>query len=118
MIEKRDVAVSIILSIITCGIYKIYWFIKLNDDICVLNEDYDETSGGIAFLFSILTCGIYTLYWMYKMGDKLDNVAFKNGSAQQSRGIVYLLLSIFRLSIISYALMQDFINKTVESTLS
>ena len=117
MVQKRDVAMSIILSIITCGIYSIYWFIKLNDDICALNGDSNETSGGMAFLFSLITCGIYLFYWMYKMGDKLDNIALSKGMEQKSRGIVYLVLSILGLSIVSYALMQDTVNKTIGNDL-
>ena len=31
-INKRNLAVSIILSIVTCGIYGIYWFVVLTDD--------------------------------------------------------------------------------------
>lgn len=112
-IQRRDIAVAIILSIITCGIYGIYWFIKLNDEINYLAGDTGATTGGVAFLLSLITCGIYGLYWMYKMGEKLDNVALSQGRPASSRPIVYLLLSIFGFSIISYALMQDSINKSI-----
>lgn len=30
MIQQRNIAVCIILSIVTCGIYGIYWFIVLS----------------------------------------------------------------------------------------
>lgn len=113
MIQKREIAVAIILSIITCGIYGIYWFIKLNDEINQLNGDTNDTTGGMAFLFSLITCGIYAIYWMYKMGDKLDKIAQNHGMPTSSRGIVYLVLSIFGLGIVSYALMQDTINKVI-----
>lgn len=113
MVQKREIAVAIILSIITCGIYGIYWFIQLNDEINSLNGDANDTTGGMAFLFSLITCGIYSYYWMYKMGDKLDCIAQKRGLPSSSRGIVYLVLAIFGLGIVSYALMQDSINKTI-----
>lgn len=114
MIQKREVAVAIILSIITCGIYGIYWFIKLNDEINALDNDTTATTGGMAFLFTLITCGIYELFWMYKMGDKLDSLSVQKGYAQSSRGILYLILAIFGLGIVSYALMQDTINKLIE----
>ncbi len=113
MLEKRSVAVAVILSLITCGIYGIYWFIKLNDEVNELAADKDAPSGGVAFLLSLITCGIYQLYWMYKMGDKLDNVFAKKGESSQSRGILYLILSLFGFGIVSYALMQDSINKAI-----
>ena len=111
MLQKRDVGLAIVLSILTCGIYEIYWFIKLNDDINYITNSQHDTSGGVAFLLSLVTCGIYSYFWMYKMGSKLDDFAVARGYAPGSRGIVYLLLTFFGLGIVSYALMQDSINK-------
>ena len=112
-VKRREIAPAIIFSIITCGIYGIYWFIKLNDEINYLANEPDATSGGMAFVFSLISCGIYGIYWMYKMGEKLDGVAVSQGRPAQSRGILYLILSIFGLGIVSYALMQDSINKSL-----
>lgn len=110
MIQRREIAVCIILSIVTCGIYGIYWFICLTDDTNYIAGRQD-TSGGMAFLFTLLTCGIYSLYWMYKQGEKLDNVKTAHGMPSSNSGILYLILAVFGLSIVSYALMQDSINK-------
>lgn len=115
MIEKRNIATAVILSIVTCGIYGIYWFIKLNDEINSLSGNTNDTSGGMAFLFTLITCNIYGLYWMYKMGEKLDVVYAGKGMPTQSRGMLYLVLSLFGFSIISYALMQDSINKSLDT---
>lgn len=114
MVQRREIVTAIILSIVTCGIYGIYWFIKLNDEINYLSGNTNDTSGGVAFLLSVITCNIYGLYWMYKMGEKLDTVYVGKGLPTQSRGILYLILSLFGFSIISYALMQDSINTAIE----
>jgi len=111
MVEKRGVAVAIILSIVTCGIYGIYWFIKLTDEVNIINGTPNDTSGGMAFVYSLITCGIYAYFWMYKMGEKLDNICAYRGLPTQSRGILYLVLTFFGLGIVSYALMQDSVNK-------
>lgn len=108
-IEKRNIAVAVILSIVTCGIYGIYWMIKINDEVNQLAGEYEATTGGMVFLFSLITCGIYGLYWLYKMGERCDVIKGVNGSS----GILYLLLGIFGFSIISYCLIQDTINKAV-----
>lgn len=107
---KRNIALSIIFSIITCGIYSIYWMIKMNDEVNELAGETGATSGGMVFLFSLITCGIYSYYWLYKMGERCDTIKNKQGSSS----IVYLILGIFGLSIISYCLIQDSINKAVE----
>lgn len=108
-ITPRSIPVCVILSIVTCGIYGIYWMIKLNDEINMLANEPGATSGGIVFLLSIVTCGIYGLYWQYKMGERCDRIKGTAGSS----GILYLILAIVGFSIVGYCLMQDTINKAV-----
>lgn len=115
MIERRSIALCIILSIVTCGIYGMIWFVWLNDDTNKVAEEPNPTSGGIALLLTIVTCGIYGLYWAYKQGEKLDAVAVKRGMPAGSKSILYLVLSLFGLGIIAYALMQDELNKYADS---
>lgn len=112
MVQKRNIAVCIILALVTCGLYSIYWMICLTDDANQV-AGTNDTSGGMVFLFSLLTCGIYGLYWMYKQGEKLDMAKNEHGIPSSNSGILYLILGIFGLGIISYALMQDSINKLV-----
>ena len=114
--EKRNIAVSIILTIVTCGIYGIYWFIMLTDETNKFTDNpQQETSGGVAFLLTLVTCGIYGIYWAYKQGEKLDNASVKSGMTNGSRGILYLVLSLVGFSIVAYALMQDSINKLIDA---
>lgn len=110
MVQRREIAVCIILSLITCGFYSIYWFICLTDDTNYITG-HQDTSGGMAFLLSLITCRIYSLYWMYKQGEKLDNAKTAHGIPSSNSGILYLVLDVFGFGIVSYALMQDSINK-------
>lgn len=112
-IERRELVTAIILSIVTCGIYGIYWMIKLTDEIGIVHGTPGMPSGGTAFLLTIVTCGIYGFIWAYKMGEKLDQIYAARGVPPQSRGVLYLVLSLFGLSIVSYALMQDSLNKVL-----
>ena len=79
MIQKRDIVVSIILSLVTCGIYNIYWFVVMTDDVKNVANDNNLASGGLAFIFTLLTCGIYGFYWAYKMGELMKTAQEKNG---------------------------------------
>ena len=110
MVQQRNIALCIVLSIVTCGIYGIYWFICLSNDANTVSRT-NGTSGGTAFLLSLVTCGIYSFYWMFKQGEKLDAAKTAKGMPSSNSGIIYLVLAIFGLGIISYALMQDSINK-------
>ena len=107
MLQKRNVAMAIVLSIVTCGIYSLYWFIKLTDEMNFVTGTQQDTSGGVALLLTIVTCGIYGYYWAWKQGDKLDKYYGTHGS----RGVLYLILNFIGLGIVSYALIQDEINK-------
>lgn len=88
--QSRSIAVAVILTIITCGIYGIYWMIQLNDEINFLSGEPQATSGGMVLLFTLLTCGVYGLYWNYKMGERVDRIKGTYGNS----GILYLILSL------------------------
>jgi len=108
-ISHRSIALAIIFSIITCGIYTLYWLYKMNDNINQLAGDDNATSGGLVILFSIITCGIYSWYWYYKMGQKMDTV-----SGTDSNKILFIVFAIIGLGIVNLAIMQDFVNKEIE----
>lgn len=111
MITKRNIAVCIILSIVTCGIYGIYWMICLANDANTAAGEPNGTSGGMVVLFTIITCGIYHLYFVYKQGEKLDVARQRRNIPGSGGGVLYLILSILGLAIVAYALMQDELNK-------
>ncbi len=109
MIQERNVVVCILLSIITCGIYGIYWFICLTND-ASYSAETPEFSGGKAFLFTILTCGIYGFYWYYKMGKTLAQAGAKKGVNIADNSVLYLILGLFGLGIVNYCIMQSDLN--------
>ncbi len=110
VIQKRDIVVAILLSIITCGIYGLYWMVVMTDDANKVSGD-NKTSGGMALLFSIITCGIYGLYWNYKMGEKMYQAGNKYGMDIANNSVLYLILSVFGLTIVNYCLIQSDLNK-------
>lgn len=112
-IQKRELLVAILLTIVTCGIYGIYWFVVLTDETNRITNQPEATSGGLALLFSIITCGIYYFYWSYKMGEKVDTI---KGTPNGSSSILFLILSIFGLGFVNYIIAQDAINNLVAST--
>ncbi|MCD8094929.1 MAG: DUF4234 domain-containing protein [Ruminococcus sp.] len=99
------------LSLVTCGIYGLYWLYCLTEDSNKISNEPNPTSGGMVILLSIVTCNIYLWYWMYKRGEIIDNYNLQRGLPPSSNSIIYLLLSIFGFSIISYCLLQNELNK-------
>ena len=111
MIQRRNIALYIVLTLVTCGIFGLYWLVVLNNDCNNAAAISDGTSGGVVILLSIVTCGIYGLYWYYKMGQNLDIALQNRGRVPSNKSVILLVLSIFGLGIVSSALIQDDLNK-------
>ena len=88
---------------------KLVMMIKMNNEINQLADEPNATSGGMVLLFTLITFGIYKLYWLYRMGERCDRI-----KGTSSTEILYVVLGIFGLDIIDYALIQDTINHAVE----
>ena len=73
-IEERDFWLAMLLSIVTCGIYGIYFFYVMNEDVNELcKKDGKENMNYIlVLLLSFVTCGIYYFVWLYQQGDRLQ----------------------------------------------
>ena len=114
MVEKRDIALAIVLSFITCGIYGIYWFVVLTNDVKTVSDDKDLASGGVAFLLTLITCGIYGIYWAYKMGELVKKAQEKKKVPVSDNAVLYLILQLLGLGIVNYALIQSDLNNMVK----
>lgn len=107
--KNRSVGVGILLTFITCGIYGLYWFYVLTDEVNYAHGEQD-TSGGMALVLNIITCHIYGIYWAYRMGEKIDKIKTESGFASSNTGVLYLLLVIFGFDFIVFALIQNELN--------
>ena len=112
---QRNIAVAIILSIVTCGIYAIVWLVNIANDLNEAAEVPGATSGGMVVLLTIVTFGIYGIYWCYKAGQYVNTAESRRGiPTDSSASVIYLVLSIFGLGIVVYALAQNELNKIAE----
>ena len=110
-IPRRSVGLCIVLSIVTCGIYGLYWLYCMAEDANPLISRANAASGGMVLLFSIITCGIYEYYWLYRSGEDLDRLRVDRGGLPGHLGLLYLLLAICGVGIISFALLQSELNE-------
>ena len=112
---KRSLPLAIVLSFVTLGVYAFYWIYALTEDAHAAAGERTTASGGMVILFSLLTCGIYSLYWLYKMGETIIMAKQKRGMAVDTNlPIIYLVLALFGLGIVSYALMQNALNDIID----
>ncbi len=105
-IEQRNIALWIVLTVVTCGIAGFVWLYYINEDMQkIADDDFNMGSGSVVLL--ALICNIFTCYWAYKMGSRLD---LFHRNMNGSKNILYLVLCILGLNIITFALIQDELN--------
>ncbi len=110
-IAGRSIALAVVLSIITCGIYGLYWMYCIVTDLNTASGETEDTGAGMVLLLSIVTCNIYFIYWSYKAGDKVNRVRAMNGQYQDtSLNILYLVLTLVGFSIVTMGLIQNELN--------
>ncbi len=87
-LKFRSPILIILFSMITFGIYGIYFVIKVTDEMhATVNSEW-RTPGINVFLFSIITFGIYNIYWLLKMSEKAALVTKDN------KGLMIIILLI------------------------
>lgn len=114
MLKERNIGIAIILSLITCGIYYLYWIYAVTNEVGHLNESPNFT-GGKTILFGIITCGIYFLFWFYQLGGQIAGVQAKKGLPQKDEGLMYVILAVFGMGLISLAIAQSNVNELVRN---
>lgn len=97
MKEDRSFVVILLLSIVTCGIYGLYFmYTAINDLNQAFEGDGQESpSFGMWLLLTIVTCGIYDIYWWYKQGNRMQMSGMSRyGLTIQESGAIYLILTL------------------------
>ena len=108
-VTQRSIATSILLSLLTCGIYGLFWFYSLLSDLYRLTNQ--DGKAGIDILFIILTGGIYGIYLNYAMGKMLYVVRNQGNLPEKDDSALFLLLGIVNLGIINYSIVQSDFNQ-------
>ena len=106
-IIERSIPMNIILSIVTCGFYGLYWFITLTDDSNIASNEPSPMSGGMALGLTLITCGLFGIYWAFNLGQKMDRINNTSGSYN----IIFLLLSLFGFGFVAFIIAQSDLNK-------
>lgn len=108
-VKKFSFIAVLLLGILTCGIYHLYFLYRTTEDYNQLADKYKEqriTSFFVAFLLSFVTCGIYMIYWIYKYMELAINIATKKGARLTVSSpaiflIIYLFIPIFPIYLMT-----------------
>jgi len=108
-IEERNIGLAIVLTLITCGIYGIYWQYKVFEESRIISGTTDDGSAGMDIVLSIITCGIYLFYAVYKSGQRIYQAQVAQGENATDDSIMLTILLVF-IQIVSFALLQSKLN--------
>ncbi len=105
---KQNILVSILLYILTCGLYSLFWLYQIGS--CLYEVNGKENKAGIDLILGIVTCGIYFLVVYYNYGKLASNYKSEKGLALSDNSILYLVLALLGFSIVNLIVMQLEIN--------
>jgi hypothetical protein len=111
------VPVCIILTVVTCGIYGLWYMYSLTNSLAEEYRDRPYRSGALVVVFAIITGGIYNIYWWYVTGQDIYDVLSRRGfQYAKDNSVIYLILDIFGLDLINIGLVQNDINTALSNT--
>ena len=106
-VRKRNIGVCIFLSIITFGLYKIYWDYLLVKNVRAVDKDYSNCTGEVLCLVFI---PFYNIYWWFTRGRLVSERFAEHGFKTAGNKILLMLMAIFGLDIVSMSIMQHDFN--------
>lgn len=109
-IANRNIFKQIFLSIITLGIYTIFWEAQIVNDSARIDKK-SKDKGWKVILFGILTLGIYWIYWVYTTAKKLSKIKVNGKQVCDDNALLYIFLIIFGLNLVAMCIIQADINK-------
>ncbi len=107
--EKRDPMMVVLYTLLTCGIYGIWWWYQTITEIknALGREDINP---GMELILAIVTCGLYGIYLYYKYPQLMLEMQDRAGRPRNDISMMALLLAIFGLAIVSIPIMQSELN--------
>ena len=104
MIKPRNIVNAVIFSIITCGIYAIYWAICLARDAVSVKDPSDSGTLEIVLMIFLPFLGFYLAE------QKLAAGCAERGIPHKDNAVLYLILGLVGLSIVNFCMMQNDLN--------
>lgn len=121
--SNRNGVMTILLSIITGGIYMwyiYYCFIEDTNKACKGDGRADDNFFVVLGL-SIITCGIYMFFWVYKWAQRCNEYLIREGKESPitaDKTIIFMLLGCITCGITSLIAqikmidLQNYVNET------
>lgn len=104
-IKERNIVVSILLTLVTCGIYGIYWVIMLAREAVSVKDPADSAILEIVLMLFLPFVGFFLTEKKFAEGCAAKGIPHSDNS------ILYLILGLVGLGIVNFCMMQNDLNK-------
>lgn len=104
-IKNRNIVTAIILTIVTCGIYGIYWGVMLAREAVSVKDPADSAILEIVLVLFLPFIGFFLLEKKFAEGCAAKGISHSDNS------VLYLILGLLGLGIVSYCMVQNDLNK-------
>ena len=104
-IKERNIALCIVFTLITCGIYGIYWTIMLAKEAVSVKDPADNAVLEIVLMLFLPFVGIFLAEKKFAEGCQA------RGFAHTANSVLYLILGLVGLGIVGMCMMQSDLNK-------
>lgn len=106
--ERREPITVILLSLVTCGFYGIYWLYKVSEE--TQNYSGEQEMTPVVDLLLCIFVPFYSLYWVYKQSQKITRMQAKAGLPPRDEAILHTVLMLV-FGVITIFMFQDNLNK-------
>ena len=104
-IKQRNIVTCILLSVITCGIYGIYWLVMMAKEAVSVKDSMDSGILEIVLMLFIPFLGFFLAE------KKFADGCAEKGIYHSDNSILSLILGLVGLGIVSACMMQNDLNK-------
>lgn len=102
----------LILTILTCGIYNLFWMYLARCEFRQLSG-YENINPGLELLLNIL-CFPFFFYWIFKFSSDIARYQTENGRYVNDVSVINLLLALFGFGLVSELIIQSQLNDLAE----
>lgn len=93
MLQNRSVATVIILSLVTCGIYSLYWtYVTIE---ALDNEGQSSNMPAIVqFLLTLFLANVGYILFAINANNNLNSIRAKRGAMAKDQMVLYIILAV------------------------
>ena len=93
VVQERTPLSTILITVVTCGIYGLYWQFKTTDELRTATND-DSINPMLELLLTLVTGGIWGVYVQYRNAQKIHAALASRDPSRKDQSQTILILAI------------------------